>query len=357
MRVPNLQMHINVLQPSHTSTFGHMNLVTGATGLLGTHVMVELLKRGEKVRALKRKESNLETVINIFNFYSQEKNLYEKIEWVDGDVMDVDSLLDAMNDCNHVYHCAAIVSYHKADRKQMYKVNVEGTANVVNASLEKKIEKLCFVSSIAALGKVKDGDWLNEESQWKDSDFNTHYGITKNLSELEIWRGAQEGLNTVVVNPGFIIGPGEFSRSSASVFKKIDEGLSYYPPGGTGFVSAPDCATIMADLMKSNVLNERFILVAENLSMKDVFQKIAVALGKNPPEKLASNFILKAVRIVEMIKEKLLNKKAVITKESVKNASIKFYYHNEKVKRTLQTDFTSVESAIASTASFYRLRQ
>ncbi len=331
-----------------------MNLVTGATGLLGTHVMLELLQRGERVRALSRNESNIEIVKTVFDFYSPAEKLYENIEWVLGDVMETDTLQEAMKNCTQVYHCAAIVSYHKADRREMYKVNVEGTANVVNAALDLKIEKLCFVSSIAALGKVKDGDWLNEESEWHDSDYNTHYGITKNLSELEVWRGVQEGLSALVVNPGFVIGPGDFTRSSAAIFKKIDEGIGHYPSGGTGFVSAVDCAHMMVELMKLKVVNQRFVLVAENLSMKEIFQKIAIALGKAPPQKLANNFILQSVRIMEALFERLTGKKAMITKESVKNVSLRFYYKNEKVKTVLNTDFSSLEESILSTARFYK---
>ncbi|MFN0030701.1 MAG: NAD-dependent epimerase/dehydratase family protein [Flavobacteriales bacterium] len=330
-----------------------MNLVTGATGLLGTHMLIELLQRQEKVRALKRADSNTNMVLSVFKFYKAEQ-LFEKIEWVEGDVLDADSLLSAMTDCDHVYHCAAVVSYHKADRQLMYKVNVEGTANVVNAAIEMKTKKLCFVSSIAALGKVKDGDVLNEQNEWKDSDYNTHYGITKHLSELEVWRGVQEGLNAIVVNPGFIIGPGDASRSSASVFRKLNEGLAYYPPGGTGFVAATDCSKMMVDLTTSEVHNERFILVAENLSMKYLFQKVAVALGKKSPEKSANNFIIHWVRMAEWMKEKLTGQKALITRESARNTSVRFYYENEKVKRRLQVEFRKIDNAIQQTAEFFK---
>jgi nucleoside-diphosphate-sugar epimerase len=331
-----------------------MNLVTGATGLLGTHVMLELLQRGEQVRALKRHNSDVDTVEKIINFYKPQSGLFERINWVTGDVNDVDSLMQAMEGVRDIYHCAAIVSYHKADRQQMYKNNVDGTANVVNAALQMQVNKLCFVSSVAALGKVKAGDWLDENSEWKDSRFNTHYGITKNLSELEVWRGVQEGLNAVIVNPGFIIGPGQFDRSSASVFKKIDEGLSYYPPGGTGFISAIDCAAIMYKLMQGSASNERYVAVSENLPMKDLFENIAIALGKKPPHKVANSTILFIARMAEHLKEIFLNKKAVVTKESVKNASISFYYRNDKLASLGITNYVPISDAIAATAAFYK---
>lgn len=213
-----------------------MNLVTGATGLLGTHLMLDLLSRGEKVRGMKRANSNLEIVKSVFDFYPKGETLFESIEWCEGDVLDVDALQLAMNGCDFVYHCAAVVSYHAKDRDNMYLINVEGTANVVNVALSENISRLCFVSSIAALGKSKPGEVVNEMAVWSDSSYNTHYGITKFLSEMEVWRGIQEGLDAIVVNPGLIIGPGSFDRSSPSLFKKLNQGLSYYPPEEQGLL-------------------------------------------------------------------------------------------------------------------------
>jgi len=331
-----------------------MNLVTGATGMLGIHVMLELLQRGESVRGLKRKDSDLHHARNIFNFYSPEKNLFEEIQWVEGDVLDIDALLDAMDGCPHVYHCAAIVSYHKLDRAHMYEVNIEGTANVVNCAIEMKVAKLCHVSSIAAMSKTRNGEWISEESEWKDSDLNTHYAITKNLAEMEVWRGIQEGLNAVIVNPGLIIGPGDPARSSTSMFKRIGEGLKYYPPGGTGVIGAGDCARIMVELMKKDIVNERFLLVAENITMKDTFRAIAKSLGKIPAEKLASPGMIEIARLAEFLKEKFTGQKAVITRESARNAGLQFFYKNEKVKAALGRDFESVASAIESTGRFFR---
>ncbi len=331
-----------------------MNLVTGATGLLGAHVMLELLKRGEKVRGLRRKESQLIFVKEIFDLYPETGHLFDEIEWCEGDVLEIDSLFDAISDCTNVYHCAAVVSYHADDRDAMYLVNVEGTANVVNVSLEKKINRLCFVSSIAALGKSKPNDVLNENAEWIDSAYNTHYGITKNLSEMEVWRGIQEGLDAIVVNPGFIIGPGNFDRSSATVFRKIDEGLSYFPPGGTGFVGVQDCASMMVDLMKKSAGGERFILVAENLTMQEVFTDIASGLSKPLPTKEATPTIMNIARYAEWVKEKLTGRKALVTKESVKNASIRFFYENKKVVEILGRGFAPVGESISSTARFFK---
>lgn len=331
-----------------------MNLVTGATGILGIQVMAELLLRGEKVRGLKRVSGDLSTAQKILAIRTGDDKAIEKIEWVVGNVLDINSLTDAMRDVDHVYHCAAVVSYHADDRDDMYEINVEGTANVVNVALELNRPKICFVSSIAALGKLQKDSWLDEKTEWADSDYNTHYGITKNLSEMEVWRGIQEGLEAIVVNPGFIIGPGDFKRSSSSVFQKIDEGMKYYPPGGTGFIGVKDCASMMISLMKKDISGERFILVAENWSMKELFCSIAQSIGKNIPTREATPTILQIVRIFEWFKQFITFRKALITRETVKNASIRFYYRNDKVKATLGQDFQPLQEAIQDTAQIYR---
>ena len=171
--------------------------------MLGTHIMIELLKRGESVRALRRSQSDIAMVSRVFDFYQSPH--FSNIEWVEGDVLDMHSLIDAMAGCSRVFHCAAIVSYHPSDRQTMYAINVEGTENVINVALQQGGIKVGFVSSIAAIGKAKNNDTVDEESEWVDGDFNTHYAITKQRSEMEFWRGIHEGLDGVAFNCGFIV--------------------------------------------------------------------------------------------------------------------------------------------------------
>jgi dihydroflavonol-4-reductase len=334
-----------------------MNLVTGATGMLGTHVMLELLKRGEKVKALLRKGANTDIVRKVFEYYLPHNKYFDQIEWAEGDLLDISSLQEAMQGCDIVYHTAAVVSYHPADRKEMYKVNVEGTANVVNLANDLGIKQLCHVSSIAALGKAVQHKPLDEETEWKTSSDNSHYGITKHLAEMEVWRGIQEGLSAVIVNPGIIIGPGNFSRSSGSMFTKLNEGLNYYSQGGTGVVSAADCARMMVDLMQRQCFNERYILVAENVTMKWLFEEIATSLDKKKPAKVASDFILQVARWGEWFKEKLTGRKALITGEMVRKTSLHVIYNNEKVLRELNTSFIPITESIAQTSSFFKTQK
>ena len=332
-----------------------MNLITGATGMLGTHIMIELLKRGESVRALKRSSSDTSMVKKVFESYHSPH--FSTIEWVEGDVLDMHSLMDAMIGCTRVFHCAAIVSYHPDDRQTMYAINVEGTENVINVALQQGGVKVGFISSIAAIGKAKNNDTVDEESEWVDGDFNTHYAITKQRSEMEFWRGIHEGLEGVAFNCGLIIGPGDFTRSSPSLFLKISEGMSFYPPGGTGFIAAVDCARIIAEITLSSVNAERYILVSENLSMKELFQSTAEALGVRVPSKEAKPWMMNAARWVESLRELLGGRKALVTAETVRNAAVRFYYNNEKLRTIYNTPFTPIKEAIRQTAAFYNLHK
>jgi dihydroflavonol-4-reductase len=330
-----------------------MNLVTGATGMLGTHVLIELARRGMPVRALRREGTNANVAKSLFEFYGVGP-LFSQVEWVIGDVLDTDTLLTAMEGCSTVYHTAAVVSYHKKERASMYEVNVQGTANVVNCAIETNIQALCHVSSIAALSRTSTKQEVSVATEWKDSPLNTHYGITKHLSEMEVWRGIQEGLSAVIVNPGFIIGPGSFERSSPSVFAKINEGMSYYPPGGTGFIAAVDCAKAMVELALKGAVDERHVLVSENMSMQDLFVGIASSLGKPEPKKLASPTILELARLAEWLKEKTTGKLALITPETMRNASMRYYYDTKSWAEKSGIQPTPIRESVKETARFFK---
>jgi nucleoside-diphosphate-sugar epimerase len=302
-----------------------------------------------------RPGSNLKPVEEVFRFYGNTS--YQSIEWVEGDVLDTESLEAAMEGCSHVFHCAAIVSYHPAQRAEMYRINTEGTANVVNVALLLGNVKLAFISSIAALGKAKNLEHVNEEAEWVENEMTTHYAITKQLSEMEFWRGLHEGITGVAFNCGFIIGPGSFQRSSPSMFRKINEGMRYYPPGGTGFIAATDAAYCIAELTLGSISDERYILVTENLSMKEVFQDVAQAIGKRVPDREAGTRILQLARLAEWLKEKLSGRRALVTRETVKNASLRFYYDNSKLRGAVKFDATPIRSAIEYTARFFRQQE
>ena len=330
-----------------------MILVTGGTGLVGSHLLYDLVKRGLPVRALRRKESNVNEVKKIFSYYSEDsESLFSRIEWAEGDLMDVFSLAEAMKGITDVYHCAAIVSIDSGDGEKMIRNNVTGTTNMVNMALENKIRKFCHVSSVAALG-IESGKDITEETAWNnDSNFSA-YAISKYLSENEVWRGTQEGLNAVIVNPTIVIGPGNLNRSSGLLFKAAQKGLRWYSSGGMGYVDVRDVVKAMILLMDSDLKNEKFILTSENLPFKDFFELVYNSIGKKIPNKKAGKFILELVWRADKLKSIFTGSAHIFTKEVARYASIQLAYSNSKVKNKINFRFTPVSKAVSDTAKCF----
>ena len=326
------------------------NLVTGATGLVGMHVVLDLLINNEDVKATYTKNSNFDFINNLFSFYNK-KNLLKKIEWVEMDIEDVTKIYNEINNIDHVFHCAAIVSFSKKQRKKMQNINIKGTANIVNACLENKVKKLGFISSVAAIGR-KGNNSYSEKNSWVKSSDNSYYAISKHKAENEIWRGIQEGLNAVIINPGIIIGPSNWHRSSTSLFKKIYSGLSYFPKGSNGFVDVRDVSRSIIELVNSSISSERYIVVSENLSYQSVFKIIAENLKVKAPHKIATKNLLSLAWRLEAVKCFLTRKNPQITRETVKTSIQKNNYQNEKIKKQIGYKFNSIENAIENTAKY-----
>jgi nucleoside-diphosphate-sugar epimerase len=313
-----------------------MILVTGGTGLLGSHLLLQLLEKGEAVRAIYRTEKKRDAVVKLFTYHTgKAQELWQKIDWVQGDVLDVPSLQNAMQGVTKVYHCAAAVTFLKKDRPYMHKVNTEGTANVVNVCLEHENVRLCHVSSVAAIGRDGSEEVINEENEWKESSHNAAYAVSKHNAELEIWRGIVEGLNAFMVNPSLIIGPGDWDASTGAMFNKAWKGLPFYTRGGNSFVDARDVATIMIRLMDSDVREERFIIGAENRKFKEVFERIAKTMGKKPPTLEATPFLTGLTWRVEWLISSVTGKKPFITKEVAHHALQLNQYDNSKLLNQL----------------------
>jgi len=330
-----------------------MNFVTGGTGILGSRLIYDLLLSGEKVRALKRKGSNLDNFNKIIRFYTGDKNILNNLEWVEGDINDISSL-EAMEGCDYVYHCAAAVSFLKKDRDLLFKINVEGTQNMVNAALRWKVEKFCHVSSTAALGESISNGKITEESLWISADGRSNYAITKKAAEMEVWRAMEEGLNAVIVNPSVIIGPGKADQSSASLFSKVQKGLKYYTHGVNGFVDVRDVSAVMLQLMRSNIANERFLVIGENRSFKEVFDQIAVNLNLPKPSKEAKPWMASIIWRVEALRSFLFDTEPLVSKENSESAFKKTFYSNEKITKTLEHQFIPIDEAIKDSSAYYQ---
>lgn len=335
-----------------------MIFVTGGTGLVGSHLLFELIQTGSEVKAMKRESSDLQQVHKVFSYYSKDADtFFRKIKWVEGDLLDYFNIEKIIGDADEVYHCAAIVSFDSSERGKMIRNNVEGTSNLVNACLEKKVNKFCHVSSIAALGKTENGNPVNEETKWIPSRKHSGYSESKFFSEVEVWRGIEEGLNAVIVNPTIILGPGNWGRGSSRFFSTIHKGLNYYTRGITGYVSVQDVIKAMVLLMDDKNFekckNQRFLLNAEDLSYQEFFNLIADALGKQHPKYYASDFILRlAWRILSAI-SLVTRIKPTITRETVLSANEKHFYDGSKMKEFVGLQYTGISEIIEKTAKLF----
>ena len=332
-----------------------MILVTGGTGLVGSHLLYKLVKKGYNVRATYRSKKKLNAAKHVFSYYTtQVDELFSQIEWVEAHLNDIPALTNAFKDITKVYHCAALVSFDPNDYYTLRRVNIEGTANIVNLCLANNIEKLCYVSSIAAIGHGEVNDTtINEKTNWIPEEDHNVYAITKYGAEIEVWRAVQEGLKTVIVNPGFIFGPGFWHSSSGSLFKKIYKGLSYYTTGVTGYVDINDVVNSMLLLMESNIKNERYILVSENLSFKEFATKVAQGLDVKPPYKKASKMQLQLAWRLDWLNHFIRRKRRKLPKQMAKSIAEKYYYSNKKVIADLDFKFKPVDESISETCQFF----
>lgn len=322
-----------------------MILVTGATGLVGSHLILDLIKSGKIVKAIKRENSNLSQVKNVFAAYATNHDeLFNKIIWVEADILNFFELNEAFKDVSEVYHCAAFVSYNPKDKDKILETNIQGTANIVNLSIEHNIKKLCYISSIASLGTTEDDALITEETYWEPNNSSSTYSISKFHAEMEVWRGIAEGLNAVIVNPSIILGYG--NSSSTSIFKLIQNGFNYYTKGITGFVEVKDVSKIAIQLMNSDISGERFILSSENISWKELFEIIAKNLNVKVPSKYANPFLSGIAWRLAKLNYFFTGKVPSITRETARSSHKKLLYSNEKIIQTINCDFISVKESI-----------
>lgn len=333
-----------------------MILVTGGTGLVGSHLLYKLLCENQRVRAIYRRSHTLDRVKHVFSYYTENHQvLFDNIEWVEADLNDIPALQKTFKDINYVYHCAAFVSFEPDKYRQLRKINIEGTANIVNLSVSHKIKKLCYVSSIAAIGHEANPDQLiTEQTEWNPEDDNSVYAITKYGAEMEVWRGTQEGVPAVIVNPGIILGPGYWrGGSSGSFFRQIHKGLTYYTTGTSGYVDVWNVCDTMTKLMQSDISNERFILTAENLSFHEFQLKVAQALEVKPATKEAGYLTLEVGWRLDWLMNTLFGKRRRLSKQLAKSVRSKTIYDNSKIKKALDTEFRGIDDSIQKVSQYY----
>jgi dihydroflavonol-4-reductase len=319
-----------------------MVLVTGGTGLVGAHLLIHLLEKGENVRAIFRNWDNTTKTKALFSLYKKEA-LFDSIHWIQGDILDIPSLENAFYGIDYVYHCAAIISFDPKDEDLIRKTNIEGTANIVNFCVDYNIKKLCYVSSIAALGDLPEHESIiTEETEWNPEKPHGDYAISKHGAEMEIWRGQQEGLKVVIVNPGVIIGPGFWNQGSGELFTKVKNGFPFYTKGSTGFVAVTDITSIMYQLMKSPIYGERYTIINQNIIFKDLLFAIADALKVKRPQYHATPFLINTFSKIDWFISNFLGQKRKLSKATARSSYSTTLYSNEKIKNALNITFTDV---------------
>lgn len=332
-----------------------MILVSGGTGLLGSHLLFDLCKSGKHVRALKRSNSNISNVKKVFSYYAENADeLFKTIEWIDADLLDIYSLIEAMDNITQVYHCAATVSFDSKKETEMMRVNIEGTANMVNAALDKGIQKFIHVSSIATIGIAERGELATEETFWKSSPENSNYSVSKYGAEREVWRASNEGLNVIIINPSLIIGAGNWQQSSSNIFSKAFKGIKFYTDGATGFIDVRDVSAMMIQLMDSEIKNERFIINSENLKFKNLFDLIHQEFNKPKPSIKAGKFLSEFAWRAEKIRCLINGGNPLITKETARTAHKVNNYSNKKIRNLFpEYRFIPIEQSIKDTCKLF----
>ncbi|MDB4292097.1 NAD-dependent epimerase/dehydratase family protein [Maribacter sp.] len=331
-----------------------MILVTGGTGLVGSHLLLHLLQMGHQVRATHRKSSKRSVVQKVFSYYAENSaELFAKIEWVLADLNDIPALESAFDGIEKVYHAAAMISFDPNDFNRLMTINVEGTANIVNLCIARNVEKLCYVSSIAAIGKSLDESPINEENEFSEQNADV-YSRSKYGAELEVWRGSQEGLSVVMVNPGIIIGPGFWKGGSGTLFTTANKGYSYYPPSGTGFVTVNDVAHLLVAAMDSEIEKERFIAVSENRSYKEIMMLFTRNLGVKPPSKQLQIWQLQVLRVLDVFWYFISRKERRITKNGIASLKQRNYYEHKKAQELLGFTFESIEDTVTFSCRIFK---
>lgn len=327
-----------------------MILVTGGTGLVGYHLLLQLLEEKEVIRAIYRSEKKLQHIKNLFE-KANKLPQFEKIDWVKADILDIPALEIAFSDISYVYHCAALVSFNPKDEDKLYQNNIIGTANVVNISLSKKVKKLCYVSSISALGNGTEHNLiLTEETERNNEAIRSDYSISKFGAEMEVWRGFQEGLEVVIVNPGVIFGNG-FPKEGSSLFiQNIKDGQLFYTMGKLGIIPVEDVVKAMTTLMKSPISGERFILVAEDITYKELFDRITETLQQTQcdnkikkPKYLVKKWQTQVARVLEFIFASLFFRKRMLTQSTIHSLFNMEIHDTSKIKNAIDFEFLDMK--------------
>jgi dihydroflavonol-4-reductase len=329
-----------------------MILVTGGTGLVGAHLLLALAENGQQARALYRTDESLAKTRNLFT--ANNNPHFDSIEWVKGDITDVPSLEEAFTGIDTVYHCAAYISFEPKDEDTLRKINIEGTANMVNCALDFGVKKFCHVSSIAALGDPRENELITEETDWNPEIRHSDYAISKYGAEMEVWRAWQEGLNVIIVNPGVIFGKGFWNSGSGRIFKSVHKGQYFYTKGYCGVVAVEDVVKAMLQLMATDTNGERYTIVAENISYKEILDSITDGMKKSRPNIYATPFTTSVAWRLDWLFSKLLGQRRKLTQSMARSSHNNEKYDSSKIIAKLDFTFSGIVPYLKQLCEYYR---
>lgn len=317
-------------------------LVTGASGLVGSYVVRTLVANGyENVRIICRKTSDLSLIHEV----------KEKISIFETDVTDVLGLEEAMIGITHVIHCAALVSFDSRDKRALAKTNIEGTANLINLSIENNVKKFIHIGSIGALGRNTNDGLIHEDVKFEDSPSNSFYAITKHLGELEVWRGKAEGLDVKVLVPGLILGSGFWKVGTNGFFNHVWRGSKFYPQGTTGFVDVRDIADFSIRMLDYEGDVEKFLMIGKNVSYKEFLDTIAHDIDKKAPSIPTKKWILAAAWRLDKLRSFLTGSRPMLTKETATTSSKLYLFDNSRSLAIEGFSYIPFEQTIKETAA------
>jgi dihydroflavonol-4-reductase len=320
-----------------------MIAVTGANGLLGSFIVRKLIEQRKPFIAIKRAESDTSLL----------KDVASEIEWRNADMLDAAALDEALRGVTHVIHAAAMVSFNPVLEKKIFDINVVGTRNIVNACLANNISRLMHVSSVAALGRQKGQLMIDEHNKWIDSSLNSTYAESKYLAELEVFRGQEEGLSTIIINPSVILAPADWTKSSAQLFKYVWDQKPFYIDGTLNYIDVRDVSEVVVQLLSQPIEAERFILNAESISFIEFFTQVAKKLNKKPPSIKLNQTLLKTVAFAETLRSLITRSEPLITQETARLAGTQFTYNSRKIRNTLNFEFKSIDNTLSWCCGYY----
>ena len=319
--------------------------ITGATGLLGSHVLRLFLERGyTNIVALRQKSSRMDLVADV----------NDRVTWIDGDILNTQSLDEGMQGAAWVVHTAALISYEKRMEKKQYDVNVDGTTNVVNMALHHGVEKLVHISSISVFTRTGGEQYVDEKTEWEPTPYTSHYGLTKHLAELEVRRGEAEGLQVAIVNPTIIFGSGFWKEGSTSFFYKGARGLKFYPTGANGYVDVRDVACLCILRLEKGVSSERMIANGINSPLIDVFKQIAKLVGNRPPFIRLSPPMTEIAWRLLWPYEFITGRESLISKPTARTTACKLHFDNARSLSVPGFSYTPFEKTLADMAELYK---